>query len=167
MYTCQICGTKYEVEGNKVNYGYASNGVKFSYIRCHKDGGYAISDSLDIVLGEGSGGEQGPQGEPGPQGPQGPKGDKGDTGATGPKGDQGIQGPKGDTGPQGPKGDTGATGAAGKDGATGAKGDTGAAGKDGKSVTGLSLATDAEGKVVSGTITFSDGTTATVDVETT
>lgn len=141
MYTCQICGTEYPFDGAKVQYGYTSTGGKFSYMRCHKDQGYAYSDAPSIGGGEGTVGPQGPEGPVGPQGP------KGDTGATGP---QGIQGPKGDTG------------AAGKDGATGPKGDKGDAGK---SITSVKFTTDAEGKITGGTTTFSDDSTAAIVIE--
>lgn len=144
MYKCQICGTEYPFDGAKVQYGYASTGGKFSYMRCYKDQGYAYSDAPSIGGGEGSVGPQGPEGPMGPQGPAGPKGD------TGAKGDQGIQGPKGDTG------------APGKDGAAGAKGDKGDAGK---SVASVKFTTDVDGKITGGTTTFSDASTAEIVIE--
>lgn len=70
-------------------------------------------------------------------GPAGPKGEKGDPG---------IQGQAGD------KGDKGETGA---------KGDKGDAGKGVKSI---ALTTDSSGKVNGGTVTFTDSTTAPINV---
>lgn len=49
-------------------------------------------------------------------------------------------------------------------GEKGAKGDAGKAGKDGKSVTSIELKTNAEGKVISGTVTFDDMTNAAITV---
>ena len=74
---------------------------------------------------------------------KGEKGDKGATGAAGAKGD---------------KGDTGATGPAGANGTNGA---------DGKSVTAISLTTDADGKVTGGTCTLSDSSSIAITVTTT
>lgn len=74
------------------------------------------------------------------------KGDKGDKGATG------ADGAKGD------KGDTGARGPAGANGTNGA---------DGKSVTAISLTTDADGKVTGGTCTLSDSSSIAITVTTT
>lgn len=65
------------------------------------------------------------------------------------KGEQGDKGDKGDTGAKGDKGDTGTNGTNGQ---------------DGKSVTAISLTTDADGKVIGGTVTFSDTTTAQITV---
>lgn len=81
-------------------------------------------------------------------GTQGPKGEKGDTGPQGPKGDKGDKGDTGETGPQG---------------ATGA---TGPAGADGKSVTAITLTTDAEGNITGGTATLSDESTIKITVTT-
>ena len=61
-------------------------------------------------------------------------------------------------GDKGDKGDTGARGPAGTNGANGA---------DGKSVTAISLTTDADGKVTGGTCTLSDSSSITITVTTT
>jgi hypothetical protein len=74
------------------------------------------------------------------------KGDKGDTGAAGV---QGVKGDTGATGPQGPAGTNGTNGA------------------DGKSVTAISLTTDADGKVTGGTCTLSDSSSIAITVTTT
>lgn len=81
----------------------------------------------------------------------------------------GIQGPKGekgDTGPQGLIGETGPQGPAGQDGAQGATGAIGPAGADGKSVTAITLTTDAEGNITGGTATLSDESTIKITVTT-
>lgn len=68
---------------------------------------------------------------------------------------------------KGAKGDTGAAGAAGAKGdtgAAGAKGDKGDAGAAGASVTAITLYTDAEGRVTSGTATMSAGEPITITV---
>ena len=80
------------------------------------------------------------------------KGQKGDKGATGAKGEKGDTGP---AGPQGPSGAKGATGAAGAKSA------------DGKSVTAISLTTDASGKVTGGTCKLSDNSSISITVTTT
>lgn len=69
-----------------------------------------------------------------------------------------LKGDKGDKGDKGEKGDTGAAGA---------KGATGAKGADGKSVTAISLTTDADGKVTGGTCTLSDSSSIAITVTTT
>lgn len=66
----------------------------------------------------------------------------------------------GEKGAKGDKGDKGDTGAAGAKGATGAKG------ADGKSVTAISLTTDADGKVTGGTCTLSDSSSIAITVTT-
>lgn len=96
---------------------------------------------LDSLKGEQ--GPQGPKGETGLQGPQGETGPKGETGAQGPKGETGE---KGDTGVQGPKGDAGA---------------------DGKGISIIALTADTDGKIIGGTVTFTDATTAEIVVSTT
>ena len=113
----------------------------------------------------GATGAQGPQGETGTTGPQGPQGE---TGATGP---QGPQGETGATGPQGPQGETGATGPQGPQGETGAtgpqgpQGETGATGPQGETGRGIeNVAINADGKLV---ITYTDGTSGTVDMPST
>lgn len=74
---------------------------------------------------------------------------------------------------KGEKGDKGATGATGPAGAKGDKGDagargaTGAKGADGKSVTAISLTTDARGKVTGGTCKLSDNSSISITVTTT
>lgn len=81
----------------------------------------------------------------------------------------GIQGPKGekgDTGPQGLIGETGPQGPVGQDGAQGATGAIGPAGADGKSVTAITLTTDAEGNITGGTATLSDESTIKITVTT-
>ena len=81
----------------------------------------------------------------------------------------GIQGPKGekgDTGPQGLIGETGPQGPVGQDGAQGATGAIGPAGADGKSVTAITLTTDAEGNTTGGTATLSDESTIKITVTT-
>lgn len=70
-------------------------------------------------------------------------------------------------GEKGDKGDKGATGATGPAGAKGDKGATGAKGADGKSVTAISLTTDASGKVTGGTCKLSDNSSITITVTTT
>jgi hypothetical protein len=89
------------------------------------------------------------KGEQGPQGPQG---------ATGPKGETGLQGPQGETGP---KGDTG------EKGETGVQGPKGDAGADGKGISTIALTADTDGKIIGGTVTFTDATTAEIVVSTT
>ena len=74
------------------------------------------------------------------------KGEKGDKGATGATGPAGTKGDKGDTGD---------------------KGATGAKGADGKSVTAISLTTDASGKVTGGTCKLSDNSSISITVTTT
>lgn len=74
---------------------------------------------------------------------------------------KGEKGDKGATGPAGPAGAKGATGPAGAKGATGAKG------ADGKSVTAISLTTDADGKVTGGTCKLSDNSSIAITVTTT
>lgn len=71
------------------------------------------------------------------------------------KGDKGDKGDKGVPGVQGVKGDTGAAGTNGTNGA------------DGKSVTAISLTTDADGKVTGGTCTLSDSSSIAITVTTT
>lgn len=77
------------------------------------------------------------------------KGDKGDKGDKGVPGVQGVKGDTGATGPQGPAGTNGTNGA------------------DGKSVTAISLTTDADGKVTGGTCTLSDSSSIAITVTTT
>ena len=86
---------------------------------------------------------------------KGEKGDKGDKGGKGDKGDKGVPGV------QGVKGDTGATGPQGPAGTNGTNG------ADGKSVTAISLTTDADGKVTGGTCTLSDSSSIAITVTTT
>lgn len=69
----------------------------------------------------------------------------------GPRGPAGPKGDTGDAGPQGPKGDTGAKGAAG------------AQGPAGKGVKSIALTTTG-GVVTSGTVTFTDDSTAPITV---
>lgn len=97
-------------------------------------------------------GEQGPQGEPGEQGPQGLPGDRG------PQGLPGEQGPRGKTGPQGEQGPRGERGPQGRQGEKGDKGDKGDPGIPGKGIS--SIAANDDG---SWTITYADGSTATVN----
>lgn len=52
----------------------------------------------------------------------------------------------------------------GEKGAKGDAGTAGKAGKDGKSVTSIELKTNADGKVISGTVTFDDMTNAAITV---
>lgn len=80
---------------------------------------------------------------------KGEKGDKGDKGHKGVLGVQGVKGDTGATGPQGPAGTNGTNGA------------------DGKSVTAISLTTDADGKVTGGTCTLSDSSSIAITVTTT
>lgn len=68
---------------------------------------------------------------------------------------------------KGQKGDKGATGAKGDKGDTGARGATGDKGADGKSVTAISLTTDASGKVTGGTCKLSDSSSIAITVTTT
>lgn len=77
------------------------------------------------------------------------KGGKGDKGDKGVPGVQGVKGDTGATGPQGPAGTNGTNGA------------------DGKSVTAISLTTDADGKVTGGTCTLSDSSSIAITVTTT
>ena len=88
------------------------------------------------------------------------KGAKGDTGAKGATGAAGAKGDKGDPGTPGVKGDTGATGAAG---VKGDKGDPGSTGATGKGVKSIALVTT-DGKVTSGTSTYTDNSTTTITV---
>ena len=63
----------------------------------------------------------------------------------------------------------GEKGDAGKDGATGEKGNDGkdgSPGKDGKGVKSITLKTDADGKVIGGTIAFTDDTSAQIAIST-
>lgn len=83
-------------------------------------------------------GEAGDPGDPGPVGPAGPRGERGEKGDTGPEGPRGEQGPPGAVGPAGPVGPAGATG-------------VGIAGITCDSTTPFTL-----------TVTYTDGTTATV-----
>jgi hypothetical protein len=62
-------------------------------------------------------GPTGPQGNIGATGPNGPTGPQGDIGPTGPQGIQGIQGVPGDLGPTGPTGNAGVNGPTGPTGA--------------------------------------------------
>lgn len=61
---------------------------------------------------------------------------------------------------KGDKGEAGAAGSDGKDGAAGANG------KDGKSVTAVELKTDGDGKIIGGTVTFSDLTSLSITITT-
>lgn len=72
-----------------------------------------------------------------------------------------LKGDKGVPGVQGVKGDTGATGPQGPAGTNGTNG------ADGKSVTAISLTTDADGKVTGGTCTLSDSSSIAITVTTT
>ena len=113
--------------------------------------------NLGKVVGEvGPKGDKGETGETGATGPQGPQGE---TGATGP---QGPQGETGATGPQGPQGETGATGPQGPQGETGATGPQGPQGETGRGIENVAI--NADGKLV---ITYTDGTSVTVDMPST
>ena len=74
---------------------------------------------------------------------------------------------KGEKGDKGATGATGPAGAKGDKGDTGARGATGAKGADGKSVTAISLTTDASGKVTGGTCKLSDNSSISITVTTT
>lgn len=83
------------------------------------------------------------------------------------KGEQGPQGPKGETGLQGPQGETGPKGETGEKGDTGVQGPKGDAGADGKGISIIALTADTDGKIIGGTVTFTDATTAEIAVSTT
>lgn len=123
---------------------------------------------------------------------KGPTGNKGETGVSGQKGDTGLQGQKGDTGLQGLKGTDGTNGTNGSKGIDGksafelakangfvgtepewitslkgSKGDTGNTGATGKSIKSLELTVEeTTNKITSGTVTFSDNSTAPVTITT-
>lgn len=79
----------------------------------------AETGRVEIILGQGPRGPQGPTGERGPMGPQGEIGERG------PAGERGPQGETGPTGPVGPPGPQGETGSRGPVGPQGLKGDPG------------------------------------------
>lgn len=143
-----------------------------SAIQVSYDNGSTYSDLVALSELKGANGDTGAKGETGATGAKGDKGDKGDAFTYADFTSSQLAALKGEKGDKGDKGDTGATGAKGETGAKGDKGDTGAAGAKGdkgdagKSVTAIALVTDAEGKIMGGTVTFSDSTTASITITT-
>lgn len=103
----------------------------------------------------GADGEDGRDGEPGARGPAGRDGPDGNDGADG----ESIIGPQGPVGAPGATGSTGSTGSSGPAGPAGAQGPAGRDGADGRGIASI-LCTSLT--PIDLTITYSDGTTATV-----
>lgn len=113
---------------------------KASKSQCPSGGSVLTFGEEEVVVCNGTDGEDGAAGDDGEDGARGVAGPRGATGAPaleGPTGDtgpgtEGIQGPTGATGPQGVPGATGPVGPQGATGVPGEKGDTGATGPQGE-----------------------------------